>query len=60
MSSGRLGVCTFLESLPDITVVEAETSEAAAQLATELSPNVVLMDLPMSSMDGATDTQQVK
>lgn len=57
----RQGVRTFLESQPDITVVaEAESGEAAAQLATEHAPDVVLMDLLMPGMDGVTATQQVK
>lgn len=57
----RQGVCAFLESQPDITVVaEAETGEAATQLAAEYAPDVVLMDLIMPGMDGVTATQQVK
>jgi NarL family two-component system response regulator LiaR len=57
----RQGVRAFLESQPDITVVaEAETGEVAVQLATEFAPDVVLMDLLMSGMDGVTATQQVK
>ena len=57
----RQGVRAFLESQPDITVVaEAETGEAATQLAAEYAPDVVLMDLLMPGMDGVTATQQVK
>jgi NarL family two-component system response regulator LiaR len=57
----RQGVRAFLESQPDITVVaEAESGEAAAQLAAEYAPDVVLMDLLMPGMDGVAATQQVK
>jgi NarL family two-component system response regulator LiaR len=57
----RQGVRAFLESQPDIAVVaEAESGEAAAQLAAEYAPDVVLMDLLMPGMDGVTATQQVK
>jgi NarL family two-component system response regulator LiaR len=57
----RQGVRAFLESQLDITVVaEAETGEAAAQLAAEYAPDVVLMDLLMPGMDGVAATQQVK
>src|SRR5512145_2201655 len=57
----RQGVHTFLETQPDITVVaEAESGEAAIQLAAEHAPDVVLMDLLMPGMDGIAATQQVK
>jgi NarL family two-component system response regulator LiaR len=57
----RRGVRAFLESQPDIAVVaEAESGEAAVQLAAEHAPDVVLMDLLMPSMDGIATTQQVK
>jgi NarL family two-component system response regulator LiaR len=57
----RQGVRAFLESQPDIAVVgEAESGQAATQLAAEHAPDVVLMDLLMPGMDGITATQQVK
>ncbi len=57
----RQGVRAFLESQPDIAVVaEAESGDAAVQMAAEYAPDVVLMDLLMPGMDGITATQQVK
>jgi two-component system, NarL family, response regulator LiaR len=57
----RQGVRTFLEAQPDITVVaEAESGQAATQLAAEHAPDVVLMDLLMPGMDGIAATRQVK
>lgn len=49
----RAGLRLILESVPDITVV-AEAGDGASALiaATENSPDVVLMDLQMPTMDG--------
>ncbi len=57
----RQGVRAFLETQPDIEVVgEAESGEAAIQLAAVHAPDVVLMDLVMPGMDGVEATRAVK
>jgi len=62
----RQGVRAFLEAQPDFTVVaEAESGQAAVQLAAEHVPDVALMDLVMptpgeSGLDGVEATRQVK
>jgi two-component system, NarL family, response regulator LiaR len=57
----RQGLRTFLELHPDIQVVgEAATGVAAVELASRLSPDVVLMDLVMPDLDGITATSRIK
>jgi two-component system, NarL family, response regulator LiaR len=57
----RQGIRAFLEAQPDITIVaEAESGEAAVRLAAEHVPDVVLMDLVMSGMDGVEATRRLK
>ncbi len=57
----RQGIRDFLELQPDLTVVgEADSGEAAARLAGELAPDVVLMDLVMPGIGGVEATRQVK
>lgn len=49
----RRGLRTFFEQMPDIEVVgEARNGREALALATELEPEVILMDLLMPEMDG--------
>jgi DNA-binding NarL/FixJ family response regulator len=49
----RAGFRALLESEPDLEVVgEAADGEAAARLASELAPDVVLMDIRMPGCDG--------
>ena len=57
----RQGVRAFLERQPGITVVgEAASGEEALRLAAECVPDVALMDLVMSDMDGVETTRRLK
>jgi NarL family two-component system response regulator LiaR len=57
----REGVRAYLEALSDINVVgEASSGTEAVELAAESIPDVVLMDLVMSGMDGVDATREVK
>jgi NarL family two-component system response regulator LiaR len=57
----RQGVHAYLDALPDFTVVgEAESGDAAVQLARDLVPDVTLMDLVMPGTDGVEATRKVK
>ncbi len=57
----RQGVRAFLEAQADLSVVgEAESGEQAVQLAQKYTPDVVLMDLLMSGMNGVEATRRVK
>jgi NarL family two-component system response regulator LiaR len=57
----RSGVSAFLASQPDFEVVgEAKSGIEAVSLVQKTVPDVVLMDLVMSKMDGVEATRQVK
>ena len=57
----RQGLHFFLDAQDDLNVIgEAESGEGAVKLAEELAPDVVLMDLQLNGMDGATATREVK
>jgi len=57
----RQGIRDFLEVQPDFTVLgEAGSGEAAVQMAAELVPDVVLMDLVMPGMGGVEAARQIK
>ncbi|MFN8526751.1 MAG: response regulator transcription factor [Chloroflexota bacterium] len=56
----RQGVRRLLEAEPDITVVgEASNGLEAQQMARQLQPDVVLMDVSMAVMDGISATRQL-
>jgi NarL family two-component system response regulator LiaR len=57
----RQGLRDFLELQGDIEVIgEASSGEEGVQLARELLPDVVLMDLVMPGIDGVETTRRLK
>ncbi|MDM5340921.1 response regulator transcription factor [Fictibacillus enclensis] len=56
----RIGVSSYLSAQQDLTVVgEAENGKKAVELALELRPDVILMDLVMNEMDGIEATKKI-
>ncbi|GAA3467839.1 response regulator transcription factor [Nonomuraea roseola] len=56
----RAGLRMVVAGTPDVDVVgEAGTGAQAVQLARQLSPDVVLMDIRMPGMDGIEATQMI-
>ncbi len=56
----RKGLCALLERYRDIEVVgEAESGERAVQLADQLRPDVILMDLEMPGIGGIEAIRQI-
>ena len=57
----RRGLATFLMVFDDLHLAgEAETGEAAVQLCAEVLPDVILMDMVLPGMDGATATRLIR
>jgi NarL family two-component system response regulator LiaR len=63
----RKGLATFLKTFDESSagqalqlVGEAENGVQAIKLCSELLPDVVLMDMKMSDMDGATATRMIR
>ena len=57
----RRGLAAFLKVFDDLQLAgEAESGEAAIQLCGEILPDVVLMDMVMPDMDGATATRAIR
>lgn len=56
----RIGVSSYLSAQPDIEVVgEADNGKRGVELALELRPDIILMDLVMKEMDGIEATRQI-
>ena len=57
----RMGLALMISRQPDMKLVgEAENGEAAISLANALHPDVIIMDLQMPIMDGATATGRIR
>ncbi|WHY01666.1 response regulator transcription factor [Neobacillus sp. DY30] len=56
----RIGVSAYLSAQPDIEVVgEAADGKRGVELALDLKPDIILMDLVMKEMDGIEATRQI-
>ncbi|PPA68886.1 response regulator [Jeotgalibacillus proteolyticus] len=56
----RIGVGSYLSAQKDLEVVgEADDGGKAVELALELRPDIILMDLVMKEMDGIEATKQI-
>ncbi|HEY0603913.1 MAG TPA: response regulator transcription factor [Herpetosiphonaceae bacterium] len=57
----RKGVREFLEEEPDIDVIgEASDGLQAVELATELQPDVIVMDIKMPQLSGVDATRRIR
>jgi two-component system, NarL family, response regulator LiaR len=57
----RSGLAAFLQVFDDLELVgEAANGQQALRLCEQVQPNVVLMDLMMPGMDGATATRAIR
>lgn len=57
----REAVSVWLGIEPDVTIVgQAESGETALELAPQLQPDVVLMDIDMPTLDGIATTERLR
>ncbi len=57
----RRGLATFLKAFDDLELAgEAENGQTAIQLCAKLQPDVILMDMVMSEMNGAETTRIIR
>ena len=57
----REGLCLLIDAQPDLEVVgEARDGREALQLANELAPDVVMMDISMPGLNGLEATRKLK
>jgi two-component system response regulator NreC len=57
----RIGVRALLDTAPDVEVVgEAGSGEEALRLCTDLRPDVVVLDLSMTGIDGLETTRRLR
>jgi PAS domain S-box-containing protein len=57
----RQGLCSLLDAYDDIHVVgEARNGKEAIELASQLKPDVILMDVTMPDIDGIEVTKRIK
>jgi NarL family two-component system response regulator LiaR len=57
----RRGLATMLKVFDDLQLAgEAESGESAIQLVPQVMPDVILMDMSLPAMDGATATQAIR
>lgn len=56
----RIGISAYLSTQEDIEIVgEADNGQKGLEMALELRPDVILMDLVMDGMDGIEATKQI-